>query len=134
MPYHGGNGAREVLSPAARSRAARFVAGAAIALCIAAQGAGAAERGCPAIGAIRWDAWHGQDGPIGRHVERTLGPDQWHDRLPFCSRVLAPNKVEIECDSQEVMDREIGYAVTAGLSFWLFAAHEPGSAMRSEER
>jgi hypothetical protein len=88
-----------------------------------------AERGCPAIGAIRWDAWHGADGPVGRRVERTLGPEQWHDRLPFCSRVLGPDKVEIECDTQEAMDREIGYAADAGLSYWVFATTAPDDAM-----
>lgn len=109
----------------------RFAAAAALALLLAAQAGNAAaqERACPAIGAIRWDAWHGADGPVGRHVQRTLGPNQWHDRLPFCSRVLGPGQVEIECDSQEIMDREIQYAATAGLSYWAFATQAPKDAM-----
>jgi len=129
MRYRGGNADLTGPSTAVPGGGAAWVVGAALALLISAQTAVAAERACPAIGAIRWDAWHGQDGPVGRHVQRTLGPSQWHDRLPFCSRVLGPDEVEIECDSQEVMDREIQYAVTAGLSYWLFPMHEPDSAM-----
>lgn len=89
----------------------------------------AAEGACPAIGAIRWDAWHGASGGVGRHVEKTLGPGRYHYRLPFCSRILGPDQVEIECDSQEIVDQEIRYAAAAGLGYWIFHAHEPDNAM-----
>ena len=34
----------------------------------------------PTVGAIRWDAWSG--GEVTREVERSLGPAQYHARLP----------------------------------------------------
>src|SRR5439155_790373 len=39
----------------------------------------------PVVGAIRWDAWFGDTAAttVGHEVERSLGPLQWHYRLPF---------------------------------------------------
>jgi hypothetical protein len=84
---------------------------------------------CPTIGAIRWDAWHGSRGEVGQAVERSLGPSHWHYRLPFCSRELGQDKVEIACDSQAAMDKEIDYAVQAGIGYWAFSASAPEDPM-----
>jgi hypothetical protein len=58
------------------------------------------------VGAIRWDAWHGDGGLDGAHevfdtkegkltpglaVERILGPKHWHYRLPFYAKVVGEN-------------------------------------------
>jgi hypothetical protein len=101
----------------------------AAALIASAHFAVAAERGCPAVGAIRWDAWHGASGAVGQHVEKTLAPSQYHHRLPFCSRILGPDQVEINCATQESMDKEIEYAVAAGLTYWAFATQQPDNPM-----
>lgn len=85
--------------------------------------AGAASPGCPAVGAIRWDAWFGDRGVPGRAVEASLGPERWHARLPECARVLAPDRVQIACDTPQQMDREIGQAAAAGIGFWAFVAY-----------
>jgi hypothetical protein len=87
------------------------------------------QEGCPPIGAIRWDAWHGKDGKVGLAVERSLSPLQWHYRLPFCGRVLPPNRVEIECDSPSVMDAELRYAQQARLNYWAFLAYDEDDSM-----
>jgi hypothetical protein len=71
------------------------------------------------IGAIRWDAWYGQGGPVAE-VERSLGPRKFHFRLPFFARVLGDDKVSIDGDSQEIIDKEIAYAAGAGLNYWAF--------------
>lgn len=84
---------------------------------------------CPPVGAIRWDAWHGKDGKVGLAVEQSLSPLKWHSRVPFCGRILAPNRVEIECDSPSVMDQELRYAQQAGLSFWAFLAYDEDDPM-----
>lgn len=99
----------------------------------------------PMVGAIRWDAWHGDAGlspearaayrngqtplPPGLAVERSLGPEHWHYRLPFYAKVISENEVEIHSDSQEVMDREIDYASRAGLDYWAFLTYAPASPM-----
>ena len=82
-----------------------------------------------AVGAIRWDAWHSKLGEPGRAVERSLGPAYWHTRLPFFAEVVSETEVVIQGATQEVMDREIGYASAAGLDYWAFVTYEPDSPM-----
>jgi hypothetical protein len=81
------------------------------------------------VGAIRWDAWHGNRSEVGRAVERSLGPAKWHGRLPFFARVLGEDSVRIDGASQQVLDREIYYARTARLDYWAFLLYGSGSAM-----
>ncbi len=83
----------------------------------------------PTVGAIRWDAWHGAAGEPGKVVERTLGPRQYHPRLPFFARVIGPDEVEIRGDRQEIMDREIAYAKAAAIDYWAFVWYEPDTPM-----
>ncbi|MGD0089534.1 MAG: glycoside hydrolase family 99-like domain-containing protein [Planctomycetota bacterium] len=73
----------------------------------------------PIIGAIRWDAWYGQGGPVAE-VERSLGPKKFHYRLPFFATVKSDSQVNINGDSQEVVAQEIAYASDAGLNYWAF--------------
>ncbi len=73
----------------------------------------------PLVGAIRWDCWYGAGGPVAQ-VERSLGPRKFHWRLPFFGKVVADDQVSINGDSAEVMDREIAYALQAGLDYWAF--------------
>jgi len=61
-----------------------------------------AEGAPPVVGAIRWDGWW-----RGSPYARCLDPEQWHYRLPFYGRVVAPDKVELSPESQQVMDAEI---------------------------
>lgn len=84
---------------------------------------------CPALGAIRWDAWFGSRGAPGSAVEVTLGPAQWHNRLPTCSRVLDSGKVEIDCTGEEQMRREMASARAAGLAFWAFVTYPETNPM-----
>jgi len=73
----------------------------------------------PLVGAIRWDAW-----TDWRLYQNALAPKQWHSRLPFYARTLADGKVEVRGDSLQVMDREIGYARAAGLSYWAWCWYD----------
>lgn len=91
--------------------------------------AGEASTAPPVVGAIRWDAWHGDRGAPGRAVEKSLGPAHWHERLPFFARVTAPDRVEVRGDRQEVVDREIAYAAAGGLDYWAFCYYPTSPAM-----
>ena len=73
----------------------------------------------PTVGAIRWDAWYGDSGPV-KEVEHSLGQKKFHFRLPFFARVLGDDQVSINGDSPEIMDREIAFAAGAGLNYWAF--------------
>ena len=83
----------------------------------------------PLVGAIRWDAWYGGDGEVEHAVERTLGPQKYHDRLPFFARVLGSDRVQIRGDAPAVMEREIAYAKQARLDYWAFVWYDPDDPM-----
>jgi hypothetical protein len=83
----------------------------------------------PIVGAIRWDAWHGDSGEPGKAVQKALGPKQWHHRLPFFARVISDTEVKIDGYSQEIIDQEIEYAQKAALDYWAFVTYEPDSSM-----
>jgi hypothetical protein len=84
--------------------------------------AGASADGQPIVGAIRWDAWYGQGGPVAE-VERSLGPRKFHFRLPFFARVRADDRVSIDGDAPGIMEKEISYAAGAGLNYWAFVEY-----------
>jgi hypothetical protein len=73
----------------------------------------------PIVGAIRWDAWYGDGGPVAE-VERSLGPRKFHFRLPFFARVVADDKVSINGAAPGVVEKEIACAADAGLNYWAF--------------
>ena len=72
-------------------------------------GLGASAQRRSLVGAIRWDAWHGDLGVPGRAVQKSLGPARYHFRLPWFAAVLGEDRVEIRGGRQEVMDQEIEY-------------------------
>ena len=77
------------------------------------------DRPQPIVGAIRWNAFYGQEGAV-KEVERSLGAKKFHFRLPFFAKISSDATVTIDGDSQEIMDREIAYAADAGLNYWAF--------------
>jgi len=81
------------------------------------------------VGAIRWDAWHGDRGGPGMAVQKSLGPERWHYRLPFYAQVVSDTEVKTDGASQAVIDQEIAYAHGAGLDYWAFVTYEPDSPM-----
>ena len=81
------------------------------------------------VGAIRWDAWHGDRSEVGKAVERSLGPAKWHSRLPFFSQILGQDRVRIDGASQAVVDREIKYARMAHLDYWAFLLYDGSNPM-----
>jgi len=87
------------------------------------------EPGRAVVGAIRWDAWHGDASSVGLTVEKTLAPAHWHYRLPFYGRVVGENAVEIRGNTREIMDKEIEYAHAAGLDYWAFVIYPEDNAL-----
>ena len=81
------------------------------------------------MGAIRWDAWHGDASEIGRAMQKSLSPKHWHGRLPFFAEVASDGVLTIAGDSDAVMTREIAYAQAAGLDYWAFVAYGAEDAM-----
>ncbi len=87
-----------------------------------------AEESAVLVGAIRWDARYSDKGPV-KEVEHTLGQPKYHFRLPWFAKLEGGDKVHINGDTEEVMQREIAYAAEAGLDYWAFLDYGPGSDM-----
>jgi hypothetical protein len=77
----------------------------------------------PIVGAIRWDAWHGQKDGVNEVMEKTLAPKRYHNRLPFFARVINSDSVRIDGSAPEIMEKEIAYASYAGLDYWAFVLY-----------
>lgn len=89
------------------------------------------------VGAIRWDGNTG-DTPtlnwpsgnyVGQQVERALGPNKYHFRLPFFGVETGTNTVQARELTQTVMDQDIAYAKSASIDYWAFVFYPDGSGM-----
>lgn len=83
----------------------------------------------PIVGAIRWDAWVGQQSTVGTSVEKQLSPAKWQSRVPFFGNIISSNQVEIRGYTQPIIDQEITYAHRAGLDYWAFDLYPPADPM-----
>lgn len=74
------------------------------------------------LGAIRWDAWYGSiaDNDPGFQVQRSLSPSEFHFRAPFFARVTEENKISVPEYTQETFDREMEYAIDAGIDYFAY--------------
>lgn len=81
----------------------------------------------PIVGAIRWDAWTG--GEVTAQVERSLGPQKYHSRLPWFAVIAEDGRVRIDGSPQEIMEKEIAFAGNAGLDYWAFLLYPEASSM-----
>jgi hypothetical protein len=95
---------------------------------------GACKKAQSSIGAIRWDAWYDPDSVPGKAVEASLGPERYHFRLPFFATVEQNGRVKIDGNHQNVMDREVDFAVQAGITYWAFVAYSPADSMSNALR
>lgn len=94
----------------------------------AAMGADPTSSEPPITGAIRWDTYYGENGPV-KEVEHSLTPPKYHWRLPWFAKITGEGKVSINGDSPEIMEQEIAYAARAGLNYWAFLDYGPGHPM-----
>jgi len=89
------------------------------------------------VGAIRWDGNTGETPTftqtngnyVGQQVERALGPNQYHFRLPFFGVETGTNTAQAREITQAVLDRDIAYAKSASIDYWAFVFYPDGSGM-----
>lgn len=80
-------------------------------------------KGQKTLGVIRWDAWYGHDGnpnSVVGNVERTLSPKEYHFRAPFFAKVTEDDKIIIPEYTQEIFDKEMEYAIEAGIDYFVY--------------
>ena len=81
------------------------------------------------VGAIRWDAWYAHDGradSVISQVERSLSPAKYHFRAPFYAEITAEGGIEIPDYTQADFDREMEYAIAAGLDYFAYVWYDSG--------
>ena len=67
----------------------------------------------PIVGAIRWDAWHGDASEVGLIVEQTLAPEHWPMMFELCYLLFLIRVEKWYLESAEFLwykhiDQEIG--------------------------
>jgi len=101
----------------------------------------------PLVGAIRWDAWYGnlpaslslpdpaqrpgydvKRGKLnpdpGKEAQRALAHETWRYRWPFFTTLNPDGSAKkFNGNSTEVIEKEIEYAIHAGLDYWAFDAY-----------
>lgn len=80
------------------------------------------------LGAIRWDAWHGNDMAIGKAVTKSLGQDKWQERWPFFY-TQTDQGIIFDESKLEVIQREDNQAHDAGIDYWAFVFYGKDSPM-----
>ncbi|GEM_PF-708110 len=76
------------------------------------------------VGVIRWDAWVGNQSGVGLEVEESLGPNEFHGRLPYFATIDGPNEVSIQI-TQSTMDTDLQIAKEAGIDYFAYVYYSP---------
>ncbi|MEQ9300513.1 MAG: PKD domain-containing protein [Cyclobacteriaceae bacterium] len=82
------------------------------------------------VGVIRWDAWNGDGSGVGIELEESLGPNQWHDKLPYFAAIDGPNEVTIKFEQSD-MDSDLQMANQAGIDYFVFVWYASGALAES---
>ena len=92
------------------------------------QGTNAGPASVPLVGAIRWDAWIGNAYSVGQAVNKSLGPEHWHYRLPYFGSEVSATQVVVQSTLQADADRQIALAKAGGIDYWaycMYATNDP---------
>ncbi len=78
------------------------------------------------FGAIRWDAWveSENDNDPAFQVQRSLSKKEFHWRAPFFAEVTEEGKITIPEYNQEVFDKEMEYAIEAGVDYFAYVWYD----------
>jgi len=73
------------------------------------------------IGVINWDCSVPADTTyFGFHATKSLSPAQFRDRTPYYAEVTAENRIEFPLRDQTSYDRELQYAIDAGIDYFAY--------------
>jgi hypothetical protein len=80
------------------------------------------------VSAIQWDCSLPSDTYFGYHQTRTLSPKKYRTQTPFYADVLAEDRIEYHLRDQAEFDRELAYAIEAGIDYFSYVFYpEHGS-------
>ncbi len=72
------------------------------------------------IGVINWDCSVPSDTYFGFHATKSLSPNRYRDRTPFYANVLGEDKIDYPVRDGASYDRELQYAIDAGIDYFAY--------------
>lgn len=72
------------------------------------------------IGVINWDCAIPEETYFGQQITRSLSPKQFRVCTPYYAHVENDNKISCTYKTQEEFDRELGYAIEAGIDYFAY--------------
>ena len=76
------------------------------------------------VGVIRWDAWVGDLSGAGLEAEESMGPSEFHWKVPFYGVLVDDYHVRVRATTQTIIDDEIKYADEAGIGYFAYLYYE----------
>ena len=84
------------------------------------------------VSAINWDSSLPQNTYFGYHQTRTLSPEKYRTITPFYADVLSKDKIDYHLRTQEEYDKELEYAIQAGIDYFSYVFY-PDEGSRTHE-
>lgn len=72
------------------------------------------------VGVINWDSELPDDTYFGFHTTKSLGDEQFLNRIPYFAQRIDKNRISFNNRSQQDYDRELLYAIEAGIDYFAY--------------
>ena len=72
------------------------------------------------IGVVNWERTGSSDTYFGHYISRSLSPAKYRHRTPYYADIISENKIAFHKTSQEEYDKELQYAIDAGIDFFAY--------------
>ncbi len=80
------------------------------------------------VGVVNWDCSLTRDTFFGYYQLRTLSPKKYREFTPYYADIVKENRIEYHVRDQKEFDRELGYAIDAGIDYFTYVYYpEQGS-------
>ncbi|MBP3375531.1 MAG: hypothetical protein J6L83_02070 [Clostridia bacterium] len=86
------------------------------------------------IGMVNWDASLSKDTYFGFYQLRSLSPAKYRTWVPFYADILGENKIDYHWRTVEEYERELKYAVDAGIDYFAFVWYPTEGSLEHIQR
>lgn len=76
------------------------------------------------VGVVNWDSGLPSSTFFGGYACRSLGPQEFRDRTPYYATELSPDTIEMPPRTQADFDRELEYAIEAGIDYFAYCWYD----------
>lgn len=85
------------------------------------------------VGVVQWDCSLPSSTWFGYYQTRTLSPRKYRTATPFYADILGEDKIDYHWRTQEEFDRELQYAIDAGIDYFAYVFY-PNEGSKAHER